>query len=144
MTKKQYNFAINFCKGLSGTQAAIKAGYKESSAYSIASENLKKPEVKALIDKINKEAESKDIADVKEIKTVLTKILRGELQEEEIVIEQNSSTGESKANKMKKSVSIKDRLRAGELLGKTYQMFTDNLKLESEVVILTGEDELEE
>lgn len=144
MTKKQYNFAVNYCKGMSGTQAAIKAGYKEKSAYSMASENLKKPEIKAIIDRLNKETEDKDIADIKEIKIILTKILRGELQEEEIVVKQNSTTGQNKANKVKKSAAIKDRIKAGELLGKTYQMFTDNVKVENEVIILTGEDELEE
>lgn len=40
-----------------GTQAAIKAGYSEKTAYSIASELLKKPEIQAYIEKRKHELE---------------------------------------------------------------------------------------
>ena len=42
---------------LNAPQAAIKAGYKESSAYSIGSENLTKPEIKEYIAELRKKEE---------------------------------------------------------------------------------------
>lgn len=51
MTKKQKRFIEEYLIDLNATQAAIRAGYKPGTAYSIGSENLKKPEIKAGIDK---------------------------------------------------------------------------------------------
>ena len=50
LTPKQRLFALEYLVDLNATQAAIRAGYSEESAYSIGSENLKKPEVRAFID----------------------------------------------------------------------------------------------
>ena len=51
MTKKQKLFVEEYLIDLNATQAAIRAGYSPETAYSIGNENLKKPEVKAAIDK---------------------------------------------------------------------------------------------
>ena len=47
LTWKQTAFIDEYMKDFNGTQAAIRAGYSPDTAYSIASENLKKPEIKA-------------------------------------------------------------------------------------------------
>ena len=46
MTERQRRFVDEYLilKGRNGTQAAINAGYSPKTAYSIACENLKKPE----------------------------------------------------------------------------------------------------
>lgn len=44
-TYKELAFINEFTKDFNGTQAAIRAGYSRKSAYSIASENLRKPEI---------------------------------------------------------------------------------------------------
>ena len=44
MTKKQKRFVEEYLIDLNITQAAIRAGYSPKTAYSIGSENLKKPE----------------------------------------------------------------------------------------------------
>ena len=50
MTPKQQRFVSEYLIDLNATQAAIRAGYSEKTAYSIGQENLKKPEVaKAVI-----------------------------------------------------------------------------------------------
>lgn len=55
-TKKQLAFVEEyFLCNMNGTQAAIKAGYSEKTAYSISSELLKKPEIKAEISRRLKE-----------------------------------------------------------------------------------------
>ena len=51
MTKKQKCFIEEYLIDLNATQAAIRAGYSTDTAYSIGNENLKKPEVRACIDK---------------------------------------------------------------------------------------------
>ncbi len=51
MTKKQKRFVEEYLIDLNATQAAIRAGYRPDNAYSIGSENLRKPEVKAAIDR---------------------------------------------------------------------------------------------
>lgn len=49
MTGKESKFVKEFLKDNNATQAAIRAGYSEKTAYSIGSENLKKPEIEAAI-----------------------------------------------------------------------------------------------
>lgn len=50
LTNRQRVFIDEYLRDFNATQAAIRAGYSEKTAYSIGSENLKKPEVKAEID----------------------------------------------------------------------------------------------
>ena len=49
MTHKQQRFVEEYCVDWNATQAAIRAGYSEKTAYSIGGENLKKPEIEAAI-----------------------------------------------------------------------------------------------
>ena len=76
-----------------------------------------------------KEKEKNLIADQDEVLQYLTSVLRGESESEEIVIE---SIGDfmSEARTMKKAPSEKDRLKAAELLGKRYSLFTDKVQQE--------------
>ena len=132
---KQKMFADEYLVCLNATESAIKAGYSEKTAYSIGQRLLKKVEVKNYIDEHLKKLESEKIADTKEIMESLTRILRGQDQEETIVVE-GQGDGVSKARKIKKEVSPRDRLKAAELLGKRYGLFTDKLQLEDTSVEL--------
>lgn len=49
MTPKQEAFVREYLIDLNATQAAIRAGYSEATAYSIGQENLNKPEIAAAI-----------------------------------------------------------------------------------------------
>lgn len=51
MTPKMQQFVLEYLIDLNGTQAAIRAGYSQKTAYSIANELLQKPVVKAALDK---------------------------------------------------------------------------------------------
>lgn len=126
---KQKKFADEYLICSNATEAAIKAGYSEKTAYSIGQRLLKKVEVKNYINEHLKKFQDEKIADAKEIMEHLTKVLRGEAKEETIVIE-GQGDGISKARKIKKEISPKDRLKAAELLGKRYGLFTDKLQLE--------------
>lgn len=54
LTDKQKRFVEEYLIDLNATQAAIRAGYSEKTAYSIGEENLRKPEVKIAIQQAQK------------------------------------------------------------------------------------------
>ena len=60
LTKKQRAFIKEYkANGGNSTQAAIKAGYSEKTAYSIGSENLTKPEIKEALEKHEQKLQEK-------------------------------------------------------------------------------------
>ena len=142
MTEKQKRFCDEYLIDLNATQAAIRAGYSEKTAYSQGQRILKNVEVKSYIDKQLEQIHSSKIADAEEVLKYLTSVLRGESQSEDVVIE---STGDfmSQARTMQKAPDEKERLKAAELIGKRYSLFTDKVDLKgtTKVVIV---DDLEE
>lgn len=52
LSRKQVKFCNEYLKDLNATQAAIRSNYSEKTAYAIAHENLRKPEIQAKIDDI--------------------------------------------------------------------------------------------
>lgn len=130
MTAKQKRFCDEYLIDLNATKAAIRAGYSEKNARNIASENLAKPNIKAYIDARMAEKEKELIADQDEVLKYLTSVLRGESQSTELVVE-GCGEGVSAARTIQKEPSEKDRLKAAELLGKRYGLYTD--KIEADV-----------
>lgn len=127
MNKRQKIFCDEYLIDLNATQAAIRAGYSEKTAYSIGVENLKKPELKEYIDNRMKEKDDLLIAKQDEVLKYLTSVLRGESSSEEIVVE-GIGDGCSEARRIEKAPSEKDKLKAAELLGKRYSLFTDKIE----------------
>ena len=144
MTAKQQRFCDEYLIDLDGTKAAIRAGYSPKTARSIASENLTKPYIREYIDERMAEKEKKLIASQDEVLKYLTKVLRGESQSEVVVIV-SSGDFTTEAQKLKKAPDEKERLKAAELLGKRYGLYTDKHEVTGSVpVVITGEDELED
>ena len=69
--------------------------------------------------------------------------MRGELQAEVVVLE-GKGNGITKAKVVKKAPDEKERLRAGENLGKRYRLFAEKIDVNIETPIFGGEDELED
>ena len=89
-------------------------------------------------------AESKRIASAEEVLQNLTSMMRGEIQEEIVVVE-GEGDGVSSARIVKKQVSAKERIKAAELLGKRHILWTDKTNIEGIIpVMIVGDDELEE
>lgn len=130
LTAKQQRFCDEYLIDLNATQAAIRAGYSEKNARSIASENLSKPNIREYIDARMAKKEKELIADQDEVLKYLTSVLRGESQSTELVVE-GTGEGCSEARTVMKEPSEKDRLKAAELLGKRYGLYTD--KIETDV-----------
>ena len=111
LTVKQQKFCDEYIKSGNATEAALKAGYRSRTAYSIGNENLKKPELKKYIEEKIKEIESAKLATAKETLEYLTSVMRGE-QTETVVT--------AKGLYKNVEVSAKDRITAAKELLKRY------------------------
>ncbi len=132
---KQKRFADEYLICSNATEAAKKAGYSEKTAKQQGQRLLTNVDLKNYIDERLKILESEKIAQADEVMQYFTKVLRGEETEEVVVIE-GQGDGVTEARKIKKEVSPKDKLKAAELLGKRYGLFTDKLQLEDTTVEL--------
>ena len=118
LTKKERIFADEYVKTTNGTQSAITAGYSEKTARSKASQLLTKVNVRQYIDAIMNERSKDTIATADEVLEYLTRVVRGE---------EKDAFG--------LDVSVADKTKAAELLGKRHMLFTDKVKLSAEVEI---------
>ena len=100
---------------------------------------MAKPNIKAYIDERMTEKESQLIATQDEVLKYLTSVLRGESQSTEIVVE-GTGDGCSEARTLKKEPSEKDRLRAAELLGKRYGLYTDKVETDVDMALTVNID----
>lgn len=122
LTAKQKRFVQEYLIDLNATQAAIRAGYSKKSAHSIGPENLEKPEIKQAIDERLKQIDEEKTADAKEIREFWTRVMRGEEKDTVLRYDNEGHQVETEIN-----VSMKDRIRASELMGKSFAMFTDKI-----------------
>lgn len=138
LTIKQKAFADYYIELGNATEAAIKAGYNEKSARFVGSENLTKPNIKSYIEERMKQIESERIAKAEEVLAFLSSSLRGEVLEE--VVSTETIDGMIKPVILKKQLSAKDRIKAAELLGKRYALFTEKVDLEGNVGVTIIDD----
>lgn len=143
MTARQMRFCDEYLIDLNATQAAIRAGYSKKTAYSIGEENLRKPELKKYIDSRMAEKESELIADQDEVLKYLTAVMRGQTQAEVVVVE-NIGDYMSQARTMQKAPDEKERLKAAELLGKRYGLYTDRIEQEVDMDLKITVDYVDE
>lgn len=118
LTKKERIFADEYVKTTNGTQSAITAGYSEKTASVTASKMLRKPKVRQYIDAVMNERSKNTIATADEVLEYLTRVMCGE---------EKDAFG--------LDVSVADRTKAAELLGKRHMLFTDKVKLDAEIEI---------
>lgn len=118
LTKKERIFADEYIKTTNATQSAIKAGYAENSASVTGSKMLRKPKVRQYIDTVMNERSKNTIATADEVLEYLTRVMCGE---------EKDAFG--------LDVSVADKTKAAELLGKRHMLFTDKVKLDAEIEI---------
>lgn len=116
MKEKQLLFCEKYLQSYDEYLSAEFAGYSPSYAKIL----LKKPEIIKYIKKHS-------IANSDEILAYLTKVMR---------------TDETKASHSKSSITIKDRIKAAELLAKRYNTFSEKQESNTTPVIILGENEL--
>lgn len=137
LTEKQRIFCIEYLKDLNGTRA-YKVAYphvkNDNTAAAAASRLLRNVKIKSFIDKKLKEIEDKKIAKAEEVLNYLTSVMRGE-ETEEVVVVEGIGEGMSSATTIKKQVGARERIKAAELLGKRYALFTDKLDVSEPISI---------
>lgn len=111
MTDKQTIFIERYLMHFNASRAALEAGYSEDTAYSIGNENLKKPEIKEVID-----------ARVKEI-IAQTDDKRAKLIQFWISVIDDPDSSESA------------KLKASDSLGKYLALFTERIELAGNVTL---------
>ena len=136
---------MHYAKTGNASESYIKAGYKttnERSVYSNCNRLLKNDDIRARLAELADELATEKIANIKEIQERLTAILRGEIQEEQIVVE-GCGDGVSEATIVKRQPQLKDMIKAGETLAKMQGGF-DKIKVEVITPVFGGEDGLED
>ena len=147
MTDRQQKFADEYLIDCNATRA-YKAAYpnvrKDSTAAQAGSRLLRNVNVSAYIEEKLAEISSKKTAEATEVMEYLTSVLRGQSKASVVVVE-GYGDGCSEAKIIDKPPDEKERLKAAELLGKRYSLFTDKVDVGGAVpVVILGGDTLED
>lgn len=123
LTEKQRRFADEYIISANAESAATLAGYK--SPRGNAHKLLQNTAIKAYIDERLDELKSSKIADQAEIMEFLTSVVRGERTEEVL-----RGTGKGAQTIDEINIGASDRIKAAELIGKRFAMWTDKQQIE--------------
>lgn len=132
LTERQQAFCEHYIKTLNATESYLK-GYGEHLSYNTAMTNgsklLRNTKIRDYIDYFLEDVKTERIADAEEVLELLSSIARGEAKGgglkgvgggEEVITEDIPPT-------------IGERVRAAELLGKRYSLFTDKQEINATV-----------
>lgn len=137
MTDKQRKFADEYLIDCNATRA-YKAAYprikSDGAARACASKLLTNPNIKSYIEQKMQELSSAKVASAEEVIQYLTSVMRGEHTEQTLRL-----IGDGVQDISNIDVSAKERLKAAELLGKRYGLFTDKVNLEVEPVMIVND-----
>ena len=138
LTLKQKKFADEYIISGNATESykRVYSNVKEDSTASAgASRMLRNVKVKSYIEERLAELNSEKIADQEEILQYLTSVMRGEHREETLI-----GMGQGFQETTYMDVGAKDRIKAAELLGKRYSMWTDKQELTQRTIEITVGD----
>ncbi|MFM0683616.1 terminase small subunit [Streptococcus suis] len=140
LTIKQQRFADEYIICGNATEAAIKAGYSGKYANTNASKLLQNTTIKSYIDERLEELKSEKVADQQEVLEYLTSVMRGQTQEQTLC-----SIGELGQQVIDIDVGAKDRIKAAELIGKRYGIWTDKQEItQKNIEIVVGDWDADE
>lgn len=123
LTLQQKKFIDRWIKNGTIRKSAIEAGYSDTYARTQARKILQSEKAQEYIRRRLQQLESDAIADQREILTYLTKVMRG--QSESYVV--------TNEGVILKRPDERDRLKAAELLGKRYSLFTEKIDLNADL-----------
>lgn len=125
MTERQKRFCDEYIlNGGNATAAAKAAGYSSRSAYSTAERTLRNAEVRAEIDKRLDAARTANTAKQSELLSFLSDVVRGGVADE-ILMTRLTGKGTSVIERFEVRASLKERLRAAEMLLKVFGAFRE-------------------
>jgi phage terminase small subunit len=146
LTKKQQKFIDEyFACGMNASEAARRAGYSPETAYSIGYENLRKPEIREVIDRMFRE----NSMPADEVLARLSDVGRsdiGDITTEDGVLDMRKARAAGKTGLIRSikqttitsedsethiiEVKLHDKLKSLELLGRYHTLFTDRVKID--------------
>lgn len=143
LTEKQKLFCENYLMTMNAVDAYL-AVYKNCKSRDNASKHASRllalPHIRAYVDTCLEKAHSNKVADIQEVMEYLTSVMRGETSSEVVMV---IGTGEgcSEPCKVSKAPSEKERLKAAELIGKRYALFTgsDTKEDDSDSVVIVND-----
>lgn len=137
MTEKQKKFADEYLVDLNGTRA-YKAAYpsvkSDNTAGANAARLLRNDSVRTYLNERLEQLHSERTADIQEILEYLTAVMRGEEKEEKIAA---NALGEMEAYNVRNQAN---QLKAAELLGKRFGLFTDKVNVSGSGVVQIVDD----
>ena len=143
LTVKQEEFCRLYAATGNAVQSFKEAGYKwvsEQAARKNASNLIhNNSNVKKKLQDLREQADKDCIADIQEMQATLTKIIREELDEEQLMTE-GCGNGFSKTVSRRKKAALKDRLRAIELLAKMQGGFVDKVEVSGNLPVQIIDD----
>lgn len=139
LTIKQQMFADNYIKYGNATEAYLKAYTnvkKEATARANGSRMLTNANVSEYIAERMEELKSERVADQQEILETLTAVLRGEVNGATLI---GMGMGEQDISEDMKP-SVAEKIKAAELLGKRYAMWTEKQQIDGLVPVTIVND----
>jgi phage terminase small subunit len=122
---KQQQWIEYYCKTGNATESARQAGYKITACNGMGSQNLSK--LGKFVARRMETKSSEMIASQEEVLHLITKMARGELEEEVVVVE-SRGRGVSSARTLNKRTGNMERMRALSQLARIHQL--DKMKVE--------------
>jgi len=136
ITEKQKNFCIEFIKCGVASRAAETAGYAKGSSRIVGCDLLSQPKIQEIIEKLQELVYSDKILDMQETLERITSIARNE-QKEEVIFPDFKG---GKVMRTTKDVSIKDRLKALELMAKILGLYKETNNLNAQINVQIVDD----
>ncbi|OAB25250.1 terminase [Paenibacillus macquariensis subsp. defensor] len=131
LTEKQKKFIDYYIETGNAMESARRAGYKQPQVQ--GAQNLEK--LRSFIDAKLAEKDGARIAKQDEILEFLTSVLRGKVKEQFPL-----GMGMGEQELVKKELDGKDRIKAAELLGKRYAMWTDKQQIDGAMSVQIIDD----
>lgn len=149
LSPKQAAFVTEYLIDLNATQAAIRAGYSEKTAYRIGSELLQKTSVREAIEKAQAKRTERTEITADRVVTELAKIAfadprdlmewgqNGLVLKDCRIIPDAAAAAVAEVSEGKDGMKLKklDKLKALELLGRHLGMFTDKVEMSGDLDI---------
>lgn len=131
LTPKQALFVSEYVKDWSIPATAKRMNIKPAAAY----QYLNREPVKKRLEMLQQEMNRETIATAEEVAEYLTIVMRGEATEPVL-----RNCGAGCQTEIQQQVKAKDRLKAAELLGKHYSMFTEKIEHSGDLPIVIVDD----
>ena len=132
LTAKQQKFCDEYlidCNAARAYKAAYPSIKSDETARANGSRLLTNANVKKYSDEQLEKIHTEKTADAAEVMEYLTSVMRGESSSEVVVVE-GIGEGCSRAKTMDKAPDERERLKAAELIGKRYRLFTGRIEAE--------------